>query len=676
MRKILRAVIAPSLLMTVLGPLPLAQGAPSSGGYTIRAVCLAPAPRHASCLGLRLLPSSQTPASATPRARALSSRGASRDLGSGAAAAATPALKTLSPKNLLSAYGLSPTSAEPQTIALVDAYDDPNAEADLAVYDKRYELPACTHAEGCFTKINQAGKSAPLPPANGEWSEEIATDIEVAHSLCQNCHILLVEAESDSFPNLEAAEDTAAAEIAAASKPGALEGEISDSWGGEEPQAGSPDSPAYNHPGIVITAAAGDAGYLNWDEYANRETEGSAYFDGPDYPASSPHVIAVGGTSLTVNSTGEWASEKVWNDSSGAGGGGCSAAFTAPSWQTQALGWSTVGCGAKRAVADVSADADPYTGVRVYDSVPEALGTEEEASNKKVPEWMTIGGTSVASPIIASAFALAGGAHGVAYPAATLYGHAGSAGLHDITTGGNGECDAVYSGACGGSLASPLDCGPLFTICNAASGYDGPTGVGTPVGLAPFQPATSGSPGGSGSGGGTSEGSGRSEAEGGAGGGQSGGSTGGGSTGGGPAPVQPGAGSSGSQPSPPAGTESSATPPSTGSSGASHTAVKLSHLSLAPGALAALDRGDPRASKVAFSFVLSIATRVHVTLARLVRVRGHWRWQPVPVSVTIAASAGANHARLSAKRGLIAGHYLLKLAPVRGAARSIAIVIG
>src|ERR1019366_4606078 len=99
-------------------------------------------------------------------------------------------------------------------------------------------------------------------------------------------------------------------------------------------------------------------------------------------------------------------------------------------------------------------------------------------------------GTSVASPIIASMVALAGGAHAVAYPAQTLYSHLGSPLLHDVTSGGNGQCDAEYL-SCSGSLSplSPLDCGQGAWICNTTAGYDGPTGVGTPNGIGAFKPS-------------------------------------------------------------------------------------------------------------------------------------------------------------------------------------------
>ena len=200
------------------------------------------------------------------------------------------------------------------------------------------------------------------------------------------------------------------------------------------------------------------------------------YFQGADYPAASPRVISVGGTRLSLDASGAWQSESTWN-SEGAGGSGCSGSLQAPEWQRQVDDWAQVGCGERRANADIAADADPSTGVNVYDSTPYPY---EEAGEKlsTVLHWAPIGGTSVASPIIASMVALAGGAHGVPYLAQTLYSHSGSSLLHDVTEGGNGECDNNYS-ACGGSLNSPLDCGLGAWVCNATTGYDGPTGVGT-----------------------------------------------------------------------------------------------------------------------------------------------------------------------------------------------------
>jgi hypothetical protein len=596
----------------------------AAAGYAVKAACSAPAPGHAACLGLRLA----------------------------APAGSSPGAAGLSPAQLHTAYELPSESAVPQTIAIVDAYDDPNAEADLGVFDQHYGLPACTHENGCFTKVNQQGLSAPLPPGNGEWSIEISTDIQVAHSLCENCHIVLVEATSDTFIDLGAAESTAAALLQAASPPGAPTGEISNSWGGKEPGL---DSSAFNHPGIVITASSGDSGYLNWGEYNSRFEEGSGWFEGPSYPASSPGVVAVGGTSLSVSKpSGAWLGEKVWNNEHGAGGGGCSADFAAPLWQSHTTGWAAVGCGSQRAVADISADADPATGVHAYDSVPEGLGTKEAATNHTVLEWITIGGTSVASPIVASAFALAGGAHGVPYPAATLYANAGSAGLHDVLAGGNGQCNGVYNPSCGASFNPALDCGEGHTICNAASGYDGPTGVGTPLGLSAFQPVPGeiGGPG-SGSGSGAGEGGG------------SGGGPGAGGQGG---TASPGGGSS--------GTGTGIQPPPSKSQSGTPAQLRILRLSLTLGAIVALNRHHPQLSKVAFSFALSASATVRVTLARRVRLHGHWRWVTLRGSNSLNAHAGANNAHLTGRGALPSGRYRLTLTPAQGVASSILISIG
>jgi len=448
--------------------------------YTVQSVCAAPAPGHAGCLAQLLIAET---AAARARTHPL---GITRSHAITAAKASEGAYG-LRPQDLRSAYfpGEQPDApaSEPQTIALVDAYDDPNAEADLETYDQEFSLPPCTEANGCFKKVNQEGETGHPPVASSEreqeeadgWALETSLDIEMAHAVCQNCHIVLVEADNSENASLEAAEDTAAGKIGAT--------EISNSWGGEEPLT---DSAAFDHPGIVITVSAGDDGYLNWDA-SKEEVEGGVKIGGVNYPASSPHVVAVGGTSLTLSSPAEArSSETVWND----GGGGCSLEFMAQEWQRDVPDWSIVGCEARRAVADVSADADPYTGVAIYDSVP-YVGPGGGLKNARVIGWTPIGGTSVASPIIASMFALAGGAHGVEYPAETLYSHLGSASLYDVTEGGNGKCDDDYSSGCSGSMhpLSLTDCGQGVSICNAATGYDGPSGVGAPNGIEAFKPA-------------------------------------------------------------------------------------------------------------------------------------------------------------------------------------------
>lgn len=405
----------------------------------------------------------------------------------------------LRPQDLHTAYQLPTGASSAQTVAVVDAYNDPTAETDLAAYDEEFGLPACTAGNGCFRQVNENGETGDLPfpktdkeleaarkgaratreeaeEATG-WGLEISLDIEVAHATCQNCEIVLVEANAPSYEDLEVAEKSAAALGA---------GEISNSWAG--PEEGETreleNAGPFNHAGIVITAAAGDDGYLNWD--GQRADRGYVNF-----PASSPHVVAVGGTRLTLGAGGAWAGETVWNGDH-ATGGGCSAVFTAQPWQQSLSDWSTVGCGDKRAVADVSADADPYTGVAVHDTSPECEYSYEEGKVKHVLYWCTIGGTSLSTPLIASVFALAGGADGVAYPAETLYdSELNSPGaLHDVTTGSNGECAKPFLegglSGCAADEEAEKSCSAR-AICLAGTGYDGPTGVGTPDGIAAFE---------------------------------------------------------------------------------------------------------------------------------------------------------------------------------------------
>jgi subtilase family serine protease len=318
------------------------------------------------------------------------------------------------PADLQSAYALSTSGGSGQTIAIVDAFDDGNAEADLAVYRSTFGLPPCTTANGCFQKVDQNGGTH-YPRGDAGWAEEISLDLDMASAICPNCKILLVEAKTNSFANLAAAVDRAAAMGATV---------ISNSYGGSE--FSSETSASYdghfNHPGIAITVSSGDAGY------------------GVEYPAASQYVTAVGGTHLT-HSGSTW-SESVW---SGAGSG-CSAYEPKPSWQSDA------GC-ARRTVADVAAVADPNTGVSVYDTYRLHPGG-----------WLVFGGTSVSSPIIAAVYALAGNASSVVYGSFS-YSHTSS--LNDIISGSNGSCGGSY-------------------LCTGTTGYDGPTGNGTPNGTGAF----------------------------------------------------------------------------------------------------------------------------------------------------------------------------------------------
>ena len=279
------------------------------------------------------------------------------------------------------------------------------------MYRAQFGLPTCTTANGCFRKVGQTGGKTPR--ANASWSQEISLDLDMASAICPNCHILLVEASSASFANLSAAVDEAA-------RLGATV--ISNSYGGPEYSSETSDQSHYNHPGIAITVSSGDGGY------------------GVEFPAASQYVIAVGGTSLKRASTARGFAETVW---SGAGSG-CSAYIAKPSWQKD------TGC-ARRTVADVSAIADPNTGVAVYDSY----------AYRGASGWMVFGGTSVAAPIIASVYALGSGGPGTAQ---ALY---SSSAFFDVTSGSNGSCGGSY-------------------LCTGATGYDGPTGLGTPNGISAF----------------------------------------------------------------------------------------------------------------------------------------------------------------------------------------------
>ncbi|MHC3469009.1 S53 family peptidase [Streptomyces sp. 7R007] len=342
-----------------------------------------------------------------------------------AADASTPS--GYGPTNLQAAYGLTSAAASNgsgETIAIVDAYDDPNAEADLATYRSYYGLSACTTANGCFKKVSQTGSTTSLPSANTGWAEEISLDLDMASAICPKCNILLVEATSATMANLGTAVNRA---VTLGAK------YVSNSYGGSESSSDtSYDSSYFNHPGVAITVSAGDSGY------------------GAEYPAASKYVTSVGGTKLSTSSstTRGW-TETVWKTSSTEGtGSGCSSYDAKPTWQTD------TGC-SKRTISDVSAVADPATGVSVYDSYGITAG------------WYTFGGTSASAPIIAGVYALAGTPSSSSYPASFPYAKAGTSALNDVTSGNNGSCTTTY-------------------LCTAQSGYDGPTGWGTPEGVSAF----------------------------------------------------------------------------------------------------------------------------------------------------------------------------------------------
>ena len=325
---------------------------------------------------------------------------------------ATASFETgLTPAQLRTAYGLVGDAT--RTIAIVDAYASPRAAADLAAYRAQFGLPPAA-----LTQVNEHGGSV-LAKGNVSWGQEEMLDLEMASAICPGCPLLYVGADSTSIDDLAAAVDTAASLGASV---------ISNSYGGGESASEVSVASHYDHPGVAIVVSSGDNGY------------------GVQIPAAFNTVTAVGGTTLTLGATGTRVSETVWAGS----GSGCSAYIAKPSWQTD------TGC-ARRSVADVSAVADPATGVAVYDSYGARGGAH----------WLVFGGTSVAAPIIGGVYALSGNTGGV--PAARAYQQGGGS-LFDVAGGSNGNCSARVAAY----------------LCTGLAGYDGPSGNGTPNGTAAF----------------------------------------------------------------------------------------------------------------------------------------------------------------------------------------------
>lgn len=307
-----------------------------------------------------------------------------------------------------------------QTIAIVDAYDDPNIEADLGVFSSKFGLAACTSANGCFKKVYAAGHA---PSADSGWAMEISLDVEWAHAIAPQAKIILVEAASSGFTDLMAAVD-------AATRSGATV--VSMSFGGSEFNGETYYDSHFRTAGVTFVASSGDSGY------------------GVEYPAASQYVMSVGGTTLNVDAYGNYVGETAWSGS----GGGLSAYEPETSAQSQ---WPLPYAG-KRGAPDVSYDANPSTGFAVYDSVA--------YSNQS--GWFQIGGTSAGAPQWAGLVAIAngtraasgkanlGGAYNAVYTAAkSNY----TSSVHDVASGTNGSCGSV---------------------CTSGGGYDYVTGLGSP----------------------------------------------------------------------------------------------------------------------------------------------------------------------------------------------------
>ena len=463
-RRTLRRALASAVLaaagLAIGGPAAAAAAStPAGPAAPFAHACGAPAGGQAACTAIRLL----TPAR-NWHAYAAAATPAKRVSGGGGGSVPAPPSQGYYPADLQSAYGLAQAAAAMKpglgapTVAIVDAYNDPTAATDLAAYraslskakDTSTGLadaaipPLCssTVTSTCvtFKKVNQSGGTS-YPPASAGWSEEISVDLDMVSAICPDCNIVLVEASSASLTSLGAAVSYAKSLHPAA---------VANSYGAGEFTSEAKDNATYSATTTTaVTAATGDSGY------------------GAEFPAASPGLTAVGGTSLTFTGSGSslaWNPQTVWSTA----GAGCSAYEPMPSWQAVTRVYRTKADCSGRQIGDVSAVADPSTGVAVYDTYH---GTG----------WMVFGGTSVATQIIGAAYGLAAGTGTLQpspqglYPDKATGATGPTAGLVPVTSGNDGSCGSYLCNA---------------TADRLTSGYNGPTGLGTPDGVGAFQAAT------------------------------------------------------------------------------------------------------------------------------------------------------------------------------------------
>lgn len=449
------------LTLAAAGVAPLATAAPASavGSAAYAHACATPAPGFASCGAIQLL---------DPAANWHPGPGAHKGSGGGSGTSSLPSSGYL-PGDLLSAYGLTSAATafgpgtNAPTIAIVDAYNDPYAAQDLTTYrtnlsnaiDSQTGIsdvpipPLCSSSvpQPCvtFTQVSQTGSTS-LPKSNSSWSEEISLDLDMASAICPACNLTLVEASSASFSNLQAAENYAKSLSPAPAV-------ITNSYGGSEFSSETTYNSTYSATGTTaITVSSGDSGY------------------GTEFPAAAPYVTAVGGTSLTGSSstgTWQWNPQSVWSSA----GSGCSTYEALPSWQNDPGVYNESTDCTGRQVADVSAVADPNTGVAVYDTYG-------------LSGWTVFGGTSASAQIVGATYALAAGTSSTTHtlPQA-LYVDAGTSatgltpGLIPVTSGQNGSCGNYLCDA----------------SASLSSGYNGPAGLGTFNGLGALTSSTTSS---------------------------------------------------------------------------------------------------------------------------------------------------------------------------------------
>jgi subtilase family serine protease len=359
----------------------------------------------------------------------------------------------LSPSTIDSVYGFSTStkSGAGKTIAIVDAYDDPNAAGDLNAFSQQWGLPQCNTSNPCFSKVNQAGATT-YPAGNSSWDLEMSLDIEWAHALAPDATILLVEANSNSFADLTAAEKYA----------GAHADYVSNSWGGSEFSGETAYDSAFTAPSgrkVSYFAATGDTG------------------GAVEYPSTSPNVVAVGGTSLLFSTSGTFSAENTWSS----GGGGCSTVEAAPSIQSSFSQYAQAGCNGRRSTPDVALDADPGSGVAVYDSTPYSGSSG----------WWTVGGTSASTPMWAAESAVLGSTVNVA----TVY--STTIPFRDVISGSNGHSALIGYDLATGRGSWAYTPGPSTSLSaalasgNVALTWTAPSGA-PPTSYSVYRSTTSG----------------------------------------------------------------------------------------------------------------------------------------------------------------------------------------
>ncbi len=335
------------------------------------------------------------------------------------------------PAQIQQAYGFGQLAlnGKGQTIAIVDAYNDPNIVRDMSYFNNTFGLQQFNVSGGPTLKVVNQNGGTSLPATNSSWDQEIALDVEWAHVIAPQANIILVEANNSNTNNLLAGVKYAAAHANV----------VSMSWGASDFSGESSLDSYFSASNVTFVASSGDDGTVNW-------------------PAVSANVLSVGGSSLTINADGTYGGESTWNNSYGSSGGGASQYEKAPAYQSGVTGSSF------RTTPDVAYNADPGTGVYMYDSVPSYI-----QGYGWYQGWYEMGGTSAGAPQWAGLIALAdqgraanGSAPlGTAQTLTALYGlyntPAYALDFHDITT----------NQSTGGN--------------QAGVGYDRITGLGSPI---------------------------------------------------------------------------------------------------------------------------------------------------------------------------------------------------